>query len=76
MMRSSKVAEQLRRMQIEDDLALSIDERVQLALELGERDLQAYMAATGLDRDAANRELDRGTQRSRRPSRCIEQSLQ
>jgi hypothetical protein len=52
-------------------------ERVSLALQLGERDLRVYMTAQQLDRNAALRTI-RGSRQTgrRRPSRCLDESLQ
>ena len=57
--------------------ALTPDERVRLALALGERDLEAFRLAHDppLTRDEAIRRLERQRQRGRRPCRCIEELI-
>lgn len=67
----SKVAEQLRQEQIEAIRQMTPSERVALALELGERDLEAYMAVQKSDRETAVRAIQREHQNGRRPSRCM-----
>jgi hypothetical protein len=56
-------------------LALTEDERVRLALALGERDLEAFRLTHDppLAREEAIRRLERRRQAGRRPSRCIDQ---
>jgi hypothetical protein len=49
---------------------LAAGERVRLALALGERDLETFRRARGLDPAEAGRRLDRQCQRGRRPSAC------
>lgn len=49
---------------------LTPTERVRPALALGERDLEAFGRARGLDRAEAASRLDRQGQRGRRPSAC------
>lgn len=58
-------------------LALTIDERVRLALVLGERDLEAFRLAHDppLTRDEAIKRLERQRQNGRRPCRCIEELI-
>ncbi|HUJ13877.1 MAG TPA: hypothetical protein VL284_08835 [Thermoanaerobaculia bacterium] len=70
----SKVAEELRREQTEDIRAMSIEERIALALELGERDLQLYIALNEVDRETAVRAIRREHRNGRRYSRCMEDS--
>jgi hypothetical protein len=55
--------------------ALSVGERVRLALELGERSLAAYCSASGLDRDDARRGVERRRQARRRRSACLKALL-
>jgi len=71
------VADDLRAEDRNAVLALSPDERVRLALALGERDLQAFRLAHDppLARDAAIRRLERQRQAGRRPSRCIDELI-
>jgi len=58
-------------------LALATDERVRLALALGERDLESFRLAHDppLTRDEAVRRLERQRQHGRRPCRCIEELI-
>ncbi len=62
------VADDLRRENAARVEAMPIEERFHLVLRLGERDLEAFRAASGLTRDQALRELSRGRQIGRRPS--------
>lgn len=72
----SKVAEELRKEQIEDVLRLCASERVALAFALGERDLEFYIAFQKVDRPTAIRAIRREHQLGRRYSRCMNESLQ
>lgn len=72
-MARSKVAEELRQEQMREVLAMTPDERVDLAFALGERDLEFFMAASGLSREAALAEIERSRQIGRRYSRCIDE---
>jgi hypothetical protein len=65
----SKVAEELRAELHADMLALSIEERICLALELGDRAVCLYADAEGISSDEARRVLMRNSQKGRRPSR-------
>jgi hypothetical protein len=65
------VADDLREELQEQVLQLSFQERTALALRLGERGLEMYCQASGLDRETAIRELQRQRQAGRRPSRCM-----
>lgn len=49
-------------------LALSVSERVALALRLGEQAIATYASANGVSRDEARRILRRNNQIGRRPS--------
>lgn len=71
------VADLLRAEDREAVLALTADERVRLALALGERDLEAFRLARDppLLREEAIRRLERGRQSGRRPCRCIEELI-
>jgi len=69
----SKVAEELRRETDEAVRAMSPEERMALALELGERALRNFAAARGLTRAEALRVIQQQKQRGRRYSRCIEE---
>jgi hypothetical protein len=63
------VADALRRELKQAQAALTPDERVRLALKLGERDLGIFMQASGLGEPAARLELARRRQAGRRPSK-------
>jgi hypothetical protein len=58
-------------------LALTPAERVALALELGERDLEIFRSAhrPPLTREEAMRRLERQRQAGRRPSRCMQELI-
>lgn len=56
-------------------LRLSFEERMALALRLGERGLELFQQATGLDREAAIRELQRQRQAGRTPSKCMSELI-
>jgi hypothetical protein len=65
------VADDLREESRAEVRAMTPAERVALALELGERDLELYCQANGLTREEAMRLLDRRRQLGRStPSRC------
>lgn len=73
----SKVAADLRAEQVELVRDMTPAERVSLALQLGERDLSVYMTAQKVDRNTALRAIRRSRQTGRRrPSRCLDESLQ
>jgi hypothetical protein len=71
------VADLLRTEDREALLALTADERVRLALVLGEQDLEAFRFAHDppLTREEAMRRLERQRQSGRRPCRCIEELI-
>jgi len=52
--------------------ALSPDERMQLALQLGEESLRIYVASQGVDRASALRHFRSRTQLGRRRCRCLQ----
>lgn len=62
------VADEVRRRTIDQVLALSPEARLDLAFALGEQDLDLFMRATGLGRDAALGRLRSSRQRGRAPS--------
>lgn len=55
--------------------AMTPMERVELALELGRRGVEMYMAAHNVDYDTASRALKRAGQAGRRYSRCMDMDL-
>jgi len=65
------VADDLRDELQEEALNLSFEERMALALRLGERGLELFRQANGLDRETAIRELQRQRQVGRIPSKCM-----
>ncbi len=69
------VADDLRDELQEEGLRLSFEERIALCLRLGERGLELFQQATGLDREAAIRELQRQRQAGRTPSKCMSELI-
>ena len=71
------VADLLRAEDREAVLALTADERVRLALALGDRDLEMFRLAHDppLTREEATKRLERRRQSGRRPCRCIEELI-
>lgn len=65
------IADDLREELQDEALRLPFEERMALALRLGERGLEMFRQASGLDRDTAIRELQRQRQAGRVPSRCM-----
>ena len=70
-MARSKLAEQLRQEQAAAIAALTPQERLDLAFELGRRGIEMYMSAHHVDRETAARELKRASRAGRRYSRCM-----
>jgi hypothetical protein len=54
-----------------ETLELSLEERIEGALRLGEEALALFQQTSGLGRDEAIRELERRRQAGRTPSKCI-----
>lgn len=69
------VADDLRDELQEDLLRLSVEERMALALRLGERGLEMFRQANGLDRETALREIQRQQQAGRRSSKCMSEVI-
>ena len=69
------VADDLRDELQEEALRLSFEERVALVLRLGERGLEMFRQANGLDRETAIRELQRQRQAGRTPSKCMSELI-
>lgn len=65
----SAVGNQVREERSREMLQLTVDERIELALELGRRDVEFYMATNKVDRETAIRELRKITQAGRTPSK-------
>jgi hypothetical protein len=57
------------------NLELSFEERCALMLEMGEEQLQLFMAANTLERGEAIRRIERARQSGRRSSRCMEEVI-
>lgn len=62
----------LRAEQMEEIRRMTPGERVALAFELGERDLQIYLAFQRVDRQTALDAIRRSHQAGRRFSRCMQ----
>lgn len=65
------VADELRERDREAVMKLTPEERIELVLRLGERDLEIFCRAQGLERSEAIRVLQRRRQAGRRYSRCM-----
>jgi hypothetical protein len=65
------VVDDLRRADLEAAARLSAEQRVALALALGDADLEALQHARGIDRAAAIRVFERQRQAGRTPSACM-----
>lgn len=74
-MRRPSAADALRDDERQRIAALSASDRVELALQLGERDLALYAQSHGIALDVARREMDLRRQARRRKSACIEALL-
>lgn len=68
----SKVADAVREQQREETRALSIDERLARMRELGERQIEDFMAAQGISREEAIWRMERARQAGRQPSRVMD----
>ena len=69
------VADDLRAELREEVNRLSIDERIKLALRLGEEGVERFRLANGLDRETAIRLLERRRQAGRTPSKCMSELI-
>jgi hypothetical protein len=65
------VADDLRHADREAMARLTIEERIMLALALGDADLDALQQARSIDRAAAVRVVERQRQSGRNPSACM-----
>ncbi|HET9226355.1 MAG TPA: hypothetical protein VFR31_06790 [Thermoanaerobaculia bacterium] len=62
--------------ELQEEVAnLSFEERMALCLRLGERGLELFRQASGLDRESAIRELERQRQAGRTPSKCMSEII-
>jgi nucleosome binding factor SPN SPT16 subunit len=69
------VADDLRNELQEEMRKLSVEERIQIALRLGEEGLERFRQANGLDRETAIRLLERRRQAGRIPSKCMSELI-
>lgn len=69
------VADDLRDELRENTAQLPLEERFRLVLRLGERGLEVYAQANGVDRETALREFQRRRQAGRQPSKCISEII-
>jgi hypothetical protein len=69
------VADDLRAELREETNRLSLDERIALALRLGEEGVERFRLANGLDRETAIRLLERRRQAGRTPSKCMSELI-
>lgn len=65
------VADEVRERDRRDVARLSVDERIALALRLGELDLELYCGSRGLDRGSGLRRLRQQRQQGRVFSACM-----
>lgn len=65
------VADELRQRDREAILKLTVEERMELALKLGEEDLALFCQHQGVDRETGIRLLQRRRQAGRQPSKCM-----
>ena len=72
----SKVAEELRKEQMDDVALRTPSERIALIRNSRERGLRLYMAAQRVDRETAINSIRRERQIGRKHSRCMIESLQ
>ncbi len=68
----SKIAQALRSELHERLMVLSPSERMEIALRLGENDIDLLVAARRITRTEARKEFERNRQRGRRRSACLE----
>jgi len=68
------IADDHRREEARALASLSADDRVSLALRLGDDDLEIYRHAQGLDREDALKALRQARQAGRVPCTCMEES--
>ncbi len=66
----TSLADTLRAETVARVLAMTVEERIALALSLGDDDLALYVRATGADVATARRQLHSRRQRGRIPSAC------
>ncbi len=69
------VADDLRAELREEINRLSVKERIELALRLGDEGIERFRQAHGLDRQTAIRLLERRRQAGRTPSKCMSELI-
>jgi hypothetical protein len=69
------VADDLRDELREEMENLPLEKRFELILRLGERGLEVYAQANGVDRETALREFQRRRQAGRQPSKCMSEII-
>jgi hypothetical protein len=74
-MRRPSAADSLREAERRRVAALLASDRVELALQLGERDVMLYAQSQGVALETARRDMDLRRQARRRKSACIEALL-
>jgi hypothetical protein len=67
------VADDLREAQVRDLQQLTPEQRVQLALQLGEEGLEFFMATNRLTREEAVKKIRLQRRAGRNPSRCMDE---
>jgi len=67
---TSRVAQDVREAQLARFAAMTPDQRVAMARQLGESDLRSYMINHGVDRPTAVAHVKRAHRAGRRPSSC------
>lgn len=72
----TSVAGDLRRETIARVLAMPVVSRIQLALAIGDDDLDMFVRSSGLDRDGARRQLRARRAVGRRPSAAADDAMQ
>jgi hypothetical protein len=72
MMARSKVADVARQTNSREAATMTPEARLQLAFDLGRRDIERYMAAHDVDFLTAARVLKRSSRAGRRTSRCAD----
>lgn len=70
--RRPSVANEMRREQIEEELAMTPAERVRIALSLFEPGLAVYLGGQKVSREEALRRIETSRQHGRRRSRCMQ----
>jgi len=69
------VADDLRAELREEINRLSVQERIELALRMGDEGVELFRQAKGLDRETAIRLLERRRQAGRTPSKCMSELI-